>query len=212
LLGIDTATPATSVALHDGQRPLAAVSSVDPRRHAEVLGPAVADVLRNSGATMRDLTAVAVGVGPGPYTGLRVGVATATAVADALGLSAHGLCTLDVLARQAASGTPLTVVTDARRREVFWATYDGAGMRVAGPAVSRPADVAVVGRAVGPGVALYPDVFGAVADALEISAATLCALVAERLSCGDPLEQPRPIYLRRPDTAAPQPSKAVLQS
>lgn len=194
LLGMDTATAATSVAAYDGALALAECTTVDPRRHAEVLANAIADVLRRAGATARDLTAVGVGVGPGPYTGLRVGVATATALADALGVPVHGACTLDVLAQQA--GPPCTVVTDAKRGEVFWASYDENGNRVAGPFVTRPADVTATGRVVGP-------------DA-TVSAAALCELVAARLRDGGELPAARPIYLRRPDTAAPGPPKQLL--
>ena len=212
LLGIDTATAATTVAVHDGSAVVAEVTTVDARRHAEVLGPAVADVVRRAGAQMRDLTAIVVGVGPGPYTGLRVGVATATSLADALAVPAYGVCTHDVLAHQVGPGGELTVMTDARRREVFWATYTADGVRRSGPSVNRPAEVDVHGRAVGPGALLYADVFADASGPGEISAGALCALAVERLRADQAFEPPRPLYLRRPDTAAPQPVKAVLQS
>jgi tRNA threonylcarbamoyl adenosine modification protein YeaZ len=210
LLGIDTATAATTVALSDGVRVLAESTTTDPRRHAEVLGPAIDEVLHVAGARAADLTAVGVGVGPGPYTGLRVGVATATALADALHVPAYGICSLDVLAHQAGPDET-TVVTDARRREVFWAQYAG-GVRVEGPAVNRPADVPIAGRVVGPGALLYADFFEAVHPPHELSAAALCELVCVRLRSDAALAAPRPIYLRRPDTAPPSAvAKAVLQ-
>jgi tRNA threonylcarbamoyl adenosine modification protein YeaZ len=214
LLGLDTATPATTVALYDGQRVLSELTRVDARRHAELLGPAISEVLATAGATARDITAVAVGVGPGPYTGLRVGVATAAALGDALSIPVHGVCSLDVLAHQAGQGTPLTVVTDARRREVFWANYDGQGKRITGPAVSRPADAAalVTGRVVGPGALMYAGAFGNVFGPEQLSAGALCALVAAHLDRALPLLPVRPIYLRRPDTAAPAVAKRVLQA
>ncbi|MFL6239922.1 MAG: tRNA (adenosine(37)-N6)-threonylcarbamoyltransferase complex dimerization subunit type 1 TsaB [Actinomycetes bacterium] len=213
VLGIDTATEATSVAVHDGQRVLAERTTVDPRRHAEAVGPAIADVVRSAQRIVADITAVAVGVGPGPYTGLRVGIATALALADGLGVPAYGVCSLDVLARQIESGTPITVVTDARRREVFWATYDADGKRISGPSVGRPADVAAIasGPFVGPGAALYRDVFGAVSAPKQLSAGMLCVLAAEHLGEGAAVEPVRPVYLRRPDTAAPATAKPVLQ-
>ena len=87
---------------------------------------------------MSDLDAVVVGCGPGPFTGLRAGLATAAAYGHALGIPVHGVCSLDAIGVDT-SGEAL-VVTDARRRELYWARYlDGA--RTAGPGVAAPADV-----------------------------------------------------------------------
>ena len=80
LLALDTATPAVTVALHDGERALATAEEVDPRRHGELLLPAVDRVLTTAGRRLADVTALVVGTGPGPYTGLRVGLATAAAL------------------------------------------------------------------------------------------------------------------------------------
>jgi tRNA threonylcarbamoyl adenosine modification protein YeaZ len=104
LLAFDTATPAVTVALHDGTRVLAEESAVDARRHGELLAASIQQVLAAAGAVPDDLTGIAVGVGPGPYTGLRAGLVTARVLGSALGLPVHGTCTLDVIARAAASG------------------------------------------------------------------------------------------------------------
>jgi tRNA threonylcarbamoyladenosine biosynthesis protein TsaB len=98
LLGFDTATPAVSVALHDGERVVSQAWAVDARRHSELLMPMIAKVMADAGASRGDLTDVAVGVGPGPYTGLRVGVVTAKVLGSVLGLPVHGVCSLDVIA------------------------------------------------------------------------------------------------------------------
>ena len=87
---------------------------------------------------MADLDAVVVGCGPGPFTGLRVGMATAAAYGHALGIPVHGVCSLDAIGVRTSGDT--LVVTDARRREVYWARYRD-GVRIAGPAVNAPADV-----------------------------------------------------------------------
>lgn len=87
VLGFDTATPAVSVALHDGERVIAAASALDARRHSELLTPMIAKIMADAGASRADLTAIAVGVGPGPYTGLRVGVVTARVLGSVLQLS-----------------------------------------------------------------------------------------------------------------------------
>jgi tRNA threonylcarbamoyl adenosine modification protein YeaZ len=212
LLGLDTATSAVTVAVYDGSAVLGERTTVDPRRHGELVAPSIEAVLKKAGAAAPDLTAVTVGVGPGPYTGLRVGVATALAIADAIGIPAHGVCTLDVLAADAGRGEPVTVVTDARRREVFWANYDEWGVRIAGPAVDRPDDAAALAlpRVVGAGAALYPDAFGPSSDPRHPAAAVLCALTAERLAAAGELLPVLPVYLRRPDAVEPQAPKSVL--
>jgi len=102
LLAFDTATPAVTVALHDGTRVLAETASVDAGRPGELLASFIEKVLAGAGVARQDITAVAVGTGPGPYTGLRGGLVTARVLGSALGVPVHGVCTLDVIARDAA--------------------------------------------------------------------------------------------------------------
>jgi tRNA threonylcarbamoyl adenosine modification protein YeaZ len=147
VLAFDTATPAVTVALHDGTHVLAEITTVDARRHGELLASSIDAMLAEAGAGRLDITAVAAGTGPGPYTGLRVGLVTARVLGSALGVPVYGVCTLDVLAAGVASagtaaGRGFVVATDARRREVYWARYDAGGRRLDGPAVGFPADVA----------------------------------------------------------------------
>ena len=144
LLALDTATPAVTVALHDGSAVVAEVTAVDARRHGELLSAFIEQVLHKAGARQDDLTAVAAGVGPGPYTGLRAGLVTAKVLGSALQIRVDGICSLDVIAAQAqdgAGGSEFLVATDARRREVYWARYAPDGTRADGPRVSRPADL-----------------------------------------------------------------------
>ena len=69
LLGLDTATPAVTVALHDGGQPLAQLVSVDAHRHAELLAPAIAKVIADAGASPHDLTGIVAGADPGDNAG-----------------------------------------------------------------------------------------------------------------------------------------------
>ncbi|GAA2503033.1 tRNA (adenosine(37)-N6)-threonylcarbamoyltransferase complex dimerization subunit type 1 TsaB [Streptomyces gobitricini] len=213
LLAMDTATPAVTVALHDGDHVVATSSQVDARRHGELLLPAVHRVLRDAGLKLDAVTGIVVGVGPGPYTGLRVGLVTAATFASALGgVPVHGLCTLDGLAYASGIDEPFVVATDARRKEVYWARYDDCRTRVTEPAVDRPADIAerVAGLpAVGAGARLYGEVFPDARDPEHQSAAALAALAAERLKAGEPFLEPRPLYLRRPDAQVPKNYKVV---
>jgi tRNA threonylcarbamoyladenosine biosynthesis protein TsaB len=228
VVGFDTATPAVSVALHDGERVVSEAVAGDGRRHGELLAPMIAKVLADAGASRTDLTAVAVGVGPGPYTGLRVGVVTARVLGAVLGIPVHGVCSLDVIAAAVTSaGLPgqedFLVATDARRKEVYWARYDAAGGRREGPLVGSAASIpGAAGLAVaGSGGQLYPEAFGMVIGPAYPDARTLCAIVAGQLGgpspvpllavplLAVPLLAAEPLYLRRPDAREPGPPKRV---
>ncbi|OEJ25495.1 tRNA (adenosine(37)-N6)-threonylcarbamoyltransferase complex dimerization subunit type 1 TsaB [Streptomyces agglomeratus] len=212
LLAVDTATPAVTVALHDGESVVAEAGQVDARRHGELLLPTVDRVLAEAGLKLDAVTGVVVGVGPGPYTGLRVGLATAETFGLVLGVPVHGLCTLDGLAYAAGLTGPFAVATDARRKEVYWARYDDARTRVSEPAVDRPADIAEQLAdlpVVGSGALLYPEAFGDARGPEHQSAGALASLAAEKLAAGEPFLPPLPLYLRRPDAQVPKNYKVV---
>jgi len=221
LLGLDTATPAVTVALHDGDQPLAQLVTVDAHRHAELLAPAVAKVVADAGVTQRDLTGIVAGVGPGPFTGLRVGLVTARVLGAALGIPVYGLCSLDVIAADVAAGGDagpggdFLVATDARRRELYWARYDSSGRRTTGPEVSVPAAIPVAGfPAAGEGPMLYPELLPDGLGPAFPAAATLCRIAVAALAAGDPgklLLPPEPLYLRRPDVREPGAPKRVTR-
>ncbi|MDT5291790.1 MAG: tRNA threonylcarbamoyladenosine biosynthesis protein TsaB [Mycobacterium sp.] len=204
VLAIDTATPAVTAGVirrgPSGVDVLAERVTIDARAHAEQLTPNVVGALADAGLAMADLGAVVVGCGPGPFTGLRVGMATAAAYAHALGLPVHGVCSLDAIAVDTAGD--VLVVTDARRREVYWARYRD-GVRVDGPDVSSPADVPADADA----VAGSPD-HAALFDLPRLAptyptASGLVRAVDWTVPAG-PLV---PMYLRRPD-AKPQPVRS----
>ncbi|MFP5334283.1 MAG: tRNA (adenosine(37)-N6)-threonylcarbamoyltransferase complex dimerization subunit type 1 TsaB [Actinomycetes bacterium] len=219
LLGIDTSA-AVGACLHDGTAVLAEAHEYDPRRHAELLTPMVTDALERAGRQRGDLTGVAVGVGPGPFTGLRVGLMTARVLGLTLGVPVHGVCSLDALAAEAAGADDLAggfvVATDARRREVYWARYDGAGRRVDGPHVGPPAEVDRRGLpAVGRGAVAYREVLPGPDGPLDARAAHVAAIAARALADSAPaggtaLLPPEPLYLRRPDAVEPGRRKSVL--
>jgi tRNA threonylcarbamoyl adenosine modification protein YeaZ len=212
LLALDTSTPAVTVALHDGERVLADATTVDPRRHTELLMPLVTHVLAEAGATRGDLTELAVGVGPGPFTGLRVGLAAARTMGAVLDLPVRGVCSLDILAYGVLAtdppGEPFVVATDARRREVYWAAYDADGVRTGGPDVGPAGDLATTATpAAGAGARLYPDAFARALDPEYPSAVHLAAAVAAKAV---EILPPDPLYLRRPDATPPSARKSVL--
>ncbi|MBV9321345.1 MAG: tRNA (adenosine(37)-N6)-threonylcarbamoyltransferase complex dimerization subunit type 1 TsaB, partial [Mycobacterium sp.] len=200
VLALDTATPAVTAGIvrrldsAGHVDVLAERVTVDARAHAERITPNVLEALAEAGLTVADLDAVVVGCGPGPFTGLRVGMATAAAYGHALGIPVHGVCSLDAIGVRTAGDT--LVVTDARRREVYWARYRD-GIRIEGPAVNAPADVdpgtaqAVAGSPEHAALFDLPR-----REPIYPTAAGLIAAVADWSVDPSPLV---PLYLRRPD-------------
>lgn len=212
LLAFDTATPAVTVAVTDGSAVLAERTSVDARRHGELLAPAIVAVLADAGVARTALTGVAVGVGPGPFTGLRVGLVTAVTLGSALSVPVVGVCSLDALAAAVRVEGPFAVATDARRREVYHATYADARTPGSAAVVARPGDLGDVRLlpTAGQGPELYPQDFPHPTGPRLPGAGALALLAAERLRAGgDGLLAPVPLYLRRPDATAPGPRKPV---
>lgn len=199
VLTLDTATPAVTAGVVDVQRQSITVraerSTVNARAHGELLMPNVLEAVRAAGVALRDLQALVCGVGPGPYTGLRVGVMTAAALAHSLGIPAHPVCSLDAIAADTDTAESFVVLTDARRREVYWAAYDTSGLRTAGPYVGPPAEVVSdVQRRV---EYMHPRPHG------------LALIARDALLSGEQPAALTPLYLRRPHAAEPGPRKRV---
>ncbi|APB01470.1 tRNA (adenosine(37)-N6)-threonylcarbamoyltransferase complex dimerization subunit type 1 TsaB [Nocardia seriolae] len=226
ILAVDTATPAVTAGLVELEpaqpgsdaphiTTITTKVTVDARAHNEVLTPQILACLAESGRSRADIAAVVAGVGPGPFTGLRVGMATAAAFGDALGVPVYGVCSLDAIAadtesylRESSEPTELLVVTDARRREVYWARYRATGngltlARVEGPEVSKPAELDQAAATLIAGSASHVDYFDLPVLPVETpSPAGLVRCAAAELLSGATPEPLVPLYLRRPDAVA----------
>lgn len=165
-LAIDTATSRTIVGIQDGDKTLFEGFHEGATAH----GFAITELVAKALALCPKPDQVVVGMGPGPFTGLRVGISFARSFAMAREIPVIGVCSLDAIA---IDSSEYTVAIDARRKEIYWASYKD-GQRIAGPEVSKPAEVAdfIIDQ--------YPN---------------LSKLVA--LSTAQNISQP--MYLRRPD-------------
>jgi tRNA threonylcarbamoyl adenosine modification protein YeaZ len=202
LLAIDTSA-GSSVAVVDGDLVLAENSTEDTMRHAEVIGDMIRKTLDDAGIEARQLDLVVAGMGPGPFTGLRVGIAAARAFALGIGRPLVPAVSHDAVAFDEWSAGvrgAVLVVTDARRREVYWSSYDlgdTGAVRSDGPALCRPDELP------------YPD-FERI-DATQISAGALGRVVRLQRERGDQPAFTEPLYLRSPDVTMPGARKRVTR-
>lgn len=219
VVGIETSTPQTSVAIGTENEIVARVS-VAGRARQESVTPLLHELLHRSGLTLSQVGGVAVGVGPGLFTGLRVGVETAKTLAQVTGVPIVGITSLDALA-YAVRHTPrrIAAVIDARRSEVYSALYravPGGVMRERGYEVHAPDRLAAELQAmpdevmaVGNGAMLYRHVLEEIGSRIEFAssmaahpdAAALVELAVPRF-LREEHDRPFdvvPLYLRRSD-------------
>jgi tRNA threonylcarbamoyl adenosine modification protein YeaZ len=204
LLAFDTSSAAITAAVLDANGDvLAEMTQCGAASHGELLAPTIQQTLLDAGLHPADLTAIAVGVGPGPFTGLRVGLVTGRVMAQALGVPLHGVCSLDAIAIQVSDerlvDAEFAVVTDARRREVYAATYDVRGNRTHGPEVQPAHELPESIRrnpVFGAGASLYAQEFADIRSPEYLRASWL-GRVAQRYP--DRVADTTALYLRRPD-------------
>ena len=203
VLAIDTSV-GVSVAILRSNGELTQSQAVDHGMQGELTAELISQVVADSGLEISEITDVVVGVGPGPFTGLRVGLVTAAVFAHARNIPIHGICSLDAIALDYTQ--PCVVVTDARRKELYWARYED--KRIGEPQVSKPEDLLAQfpdSEFVGPGAQLYPDFISG--KVLELKAGSLAKLFATGTA---QLVDVSPMYLRKPDAVEPTTRKSVL--
>jgi len=204
-LAIDTSAGTTVAVLSMGTV-LAELNYLEPMTHSERIGSAIEKVLKDSGISAKQISTVLAGVGPGPFTGLRVGLAAARYFAIGTGAELVGVCSLDSIAldyyTENSEPNNLLVTTDARRKEVFWATYsgvvDGVPVRTHGPKVNKLEDISNL-----------IDVSLHKSTELGVRAGALGQIAfSQGLSLQGASRDITPIYLREPD-AVPSKGKKV---
>ena len=157
-------------------------------------GTAISNLVARALKSTKLIDQIVVGMGPGPFTGLRVGITFAQSFALARSIPWIGVCSLDAIRIDSTTKDSQRVISqdsnqqtmaetidfddyivaiDARRKQMYWASYKN-GVRVLGPSVDKPEDIATYVTNV------YPDIEKLVA-----------------LSTTQNVREP--IYLRSPD-------------
>jgi len=217
ILAIETATPASSVALGDGATLRAMSVNVDRRGHVGFVIPAIDFCFARAGWTAQDLDLLVVDVGPGTYSGIRSGLAAAQAIAAAVGIPIVTVSSLTLLAMRATtSHRRIWPVVDVRRGEMAVAPYRPVpgGVIRDGPAEiyspdefaaqieADPADTLMVGD-----LAVLPDGFfrgmhrvkqgGPRYPSADVALEYASLAAAREDFAGS--EDIRPLYMREPD-------------
>ncbi|HEX9696795.1 MAG TPA: tRNA (adenosine(37)-N6)-threonylcarbamoyltransferase complex dimerization subunit type 1 TsaB [Actinomycetota bacterium] len=229
VLGIETSTPVSSVAIGSEQGVVASMTLARGRGHEEFLVPAIRTLCEQSGVSPGQMAGIAVGLGPGLFTGMRVGIATGKGLAQALAVPMVGLPSLDLLAFGVRYTSRLICACiDARRGEVFSAFYrqvPGGVQRISDYHVEQPerlaseldyhgTDVLFVGN----GALVYREIlkrgraeFGAVSHAFP-SANALVELALPRFTREetDSLHELEPLYLRKADVTIGWETRGVM--
>jgi tRNA threonylcarbamoyl adenosine modification protein YeaZ len=190
ILAVDTSL-GTAVAVIDADGTVIAEASAPGRLgHAEVIGDLLAQVARPG------ITHVVAGMGPGPFTGLRIGIAAARAFALGRGIPVVPVPSHFAIALGAAAADgPVTVITDARRREIAVSVFDGTDADGI-PNLVEPTRLEKRGTE-------------PVHETVELSASALARVGARAIASGRTLADAEPLYLRSPDVVQPGPPKRV---
>jgi len=214
LLALETSAEACSVALHTDAG-LSSFFRHAPMKHAELLLPAVSDLLEDAGIELAQLDAIAFGRGPGSFTSLRIGIGVVQGLAWGAELPVVPVSSLAAVAHQAACSSPeghneVLVAMDARMQEVYSGSFEISGNQIKALGEER---VCAPGQLVapdGPWVAAGNgfDRFPGLAEIAEGATAcnpdiwpraeSICALALEWLKRNDPLPagDAQPSYVR----------------
>jgi tRNA threonylcarbamoyladenosine biosynthesis protein TsaB len=214
VLAVETSSPRGSVALVEHGKLVLAAAHEEPNLHAERILPMIQRLLAEAGVDRSSVDRIGVGVGPGSFTGLRVGIALAIGLALGLDRPVVGVRSLAAMARGVPSSLPQPrcSLLDARRDELFTATYDGQGRELSAArtiprvgwrdALGHGGELVLVGKVLdeieagGPGLAAHRS------EDTDLPSAHWVGVIAGEL---DPaLYPPEPIYVRGAGATLPK--------
>jgi tRNA threonylcarbamoyladenosine biosynthesis protein TsaB len=126
LLHINTALETAMTGISRDNVIIASRENTSQKDHASFLQPAISEMAGKTGIKLDDIDGVTVVNGPGSYTGLRVGLSAAKGICFSLRKPLITISTLEWMALPFKDNSYdyICPVIDARRMEVFTATYD----------------------------------------------------------------------------------------
>jgi tRNA threonylcarbamoyladenosine biosynthesis protein TsaB len=127
-LAFDSTAKAASVAVTDGERPLAIYTVENGLTQSELLLPMAEAALASLKLTFSDVELLAASVGPGSFTGVRIGTALVKGIAFGKNIPCASVSTLEALAENLSGLDGIIVpVMDARRGQVYTALFSCTG-------------------------------------------------------------------------------------
>jgi len=127
VLGIETSTAVCSVGLSGDEDQAIEHSFVESRIHSEKLQTLIQQVLKEAGAGMGDIDAVAVSIGPGSFTGLRIGLSTAKGLCFSIGKPLLSVSSFEAVATAAARSYPFYerffIAMDAKQSDFYTGSF-----------------------------------------------------------------------------------------
>ena len=124
ILGIDTSSMATSVAVIEDNKLICEYTINTKKTHSQKLMPMIENMLNISDINVNEIDMIAVCEGPGSFTGLRIGMATAKAMAHVNNLPIVGVNSVEVLAgNMNLCDKKICAILDAQRTQVYMGQY-----------------------------------------------------------------------------------------
>ena len=124
IIALESSAITASVAVTEDDKLLAQSFQNSGLTHSATLMPMVADLLKNTGLTLKEMDVVAVAAGPGSFTGVRIGVAAAKGLAWPEDKPCAPCSTLESRVWQCAHlDGEICAAMDARRDQVYCARF-----------------------------------------------------------------------------------------
>jgi len=124
VLGIDTSTLASSVAVVEDNRLICEYTINTKKTHSQKLMPMIENMLSISDLDINDMDMIAICEGPGSFTGLRIGMATAKAISHVNNLPIVSVNSLEILAANMnLCDKKICSILDAQKTQVYTGQY-----------------------------------------------------------------------------------------